>query len=190
MTSLLLILLSAVVVNYFALTHAPGLRPVIAEDDTDAAAAVGCAVAAMVAVLAPAAYLLERALALLQLSYLRVLLLLILVVIAAAVAELLLRRSGRWLPIREPFMLVMVTNCTVLGTALLTMLQAEDLADAIGFGVGTGLGFAVMLLTFSTLQQRLRHADVPAAWRDAPIALLNAGLMALALLGLTGLIRE
>jgi electron transport complex protein RnfA len=47
-----------------------------------------------------------------------------------------------------------------------------------------------MLLAFSTLQQRLRHADVPAIWRDAPIALLSAGLMALALLGFTGLVRE
>jgi len=190
MTSLLLILLSAVVVNYFALTHVAGLRPVIAEDDIDAAAGVGCAVALMVAMLTPIAYLLKRALLLLHLTYLRVLLLLILIVIAAALAELILRRSGRWLPIREPFMLVMITNCTVLGAALQTMLQAEDLADAIRFGLGTGVGFAVMLLTFSALQQRLRHADVPAAWRDAPIALLNVGLMALALLGLTGLVRE
>jgi electron transport complex protein RnfA len=118
------------------------------------------------------------------------LLLLILVMLAAALAELILRRFGRWLPIREPFMLVMITNCTVLGVALLTMLQAEGLFDAIRFGLGAGLGFAAMLLTFSTLQQRLRHADLPAAWREAPIALLNAGLMALALLGLTGLVRE
>jgi Na+-translocating ferredoxin:NAD+ oxidoreductase subunit A len=189
-SSLLLILLSAVVVNYFTLTHASGLRPIIAEDDIDAAAGVGCAVALMVVTLAPAAYLLERALLLLQLGYLRVLLLLILMVMAASLAELILRRSGRWLPIREPFMLVMITNCAVLGVALLTMLQAEHLWDAIRFGLGTGIGFAVMLLTFSTLQQRLRHADVPAVWREAPIALLNAGLMALALLGLTGLVRE
>jgi Na+-translocating ferredoxin:NAD+ oxidoreductase subunit A len=190
MTSLLLILLSAVVVNYFAITHAPGLRPVVAEDDIDAAAAVGCAVAFMVIVLAPIAYLLEHVLMPLHLGYLRVLLLLILTVIAAAIAELLVRRSGRWLPIREPFMVLMVTNCVVLGVALFTMLRAESWFAAVRLGVGTGLGFAVMLLTFSTLQQRLRHADVPLVWRDAPIALLSAGLMALALLGLTGLVRE
>jgi len=190
MTSLLLILLSAVVVNYFAITHVPGLRPLIAEDDIDAAAGVGCAVALMVVMLAPMAYLLERVLVVLQLTYLRVLLLLLLIVIAAASAELILRHSGRWLPIREPFMLLMVSNSTVLGVALFTMVRAEGFFDALGLGVGTGLGFALMLLAFSTLQQRLRHADVPAIWRDAPIALLSAGLMALALLGLTGLVRE
>jgi electron transport complex protein RnfA len=190
MTSLLLILLSAVVVNYLAITHAPGLRPVIAEDDIDAAAAVGCAVAAMVVILTPLAYLVERVLVPLQLTYLRVLLLLVLTLLAAATAELVLRQTGRWLPIREPFMLLMVSNCAVLGVALFTMLRAESLLDAIRLGFGTGVGFALMLLTFSTLQQRLRHADVPLIWRDAPIALLSAGLMALALLGLTGLIRE
>ena len=190
MTALLLILLSAVVVNYFALTHVPALRPVIAEDDIDAAAGVGCAVAGMIAVLAPLAYLLESTLQALQLGYLRVLLLIVLVIIAAALAELTLRRSGRWLPIREPFMLLMISNCTILGATLLTVRRSERLIDAIGFGIGTGIGFAVMLLTFSTLQQRLRHADVPAPWREAPIALLSAGLMALALLGLIGLVRE
>jgi Na+-translocating ferredoxin:NAD+ oxidoreductase subunit A len=190
MTALLLIVLSAVVVNYFAITHAPGLRPVIAEDDIDAAAAVACAVGSMIVVLAPLAYVLERVLLALQLGYLRVLLLLILIVISAAIAELVLRHTGRWLPIREPFMLLMVSNSTVLGLALFTMLRAGGLFDAVRLGVGTGLGFGVMLLTFSTLQQRLRHADVPVIWREAPIALLSAGLMALALLGLTGLVRE
>jgi Na+-translocating ferredoxin:NAD+ oxidoreductase subunit A len=190
MTSLLLILLSAVVVNYFAITHTRGLRPVIAEDDIDAAAAVGCAVSLMVVMLAPMGYLLERVLVALDLTYLRLLLLLLLIVIVAATAELILRQTGRWLPIREPFVLLMVSNSTVLGGALFTMLRAEGLFDAIVLGVGTGLGFALMLLAFSTLQQRLRHADVPAIWRDAPIALLSAGLMALALLGFTGLVRE
>jgi electron transport complex protein RnfA len=140
--------------------------------------------------LTPLAYLLERVLAALDLSYLRLLLLLLLIVIAAATAELVLRQSGRWLPIREPFMLLMVSNSTVLGAALFTMLRAEGLFDALGLGIGTGLGFALMLLAFCTLQQRLRHADVPVIWRDAPIALLSAGLMALALLGFTGLVRE
>lgn len=190
MTSLLLILLSAVVVNYFAITHARGLRPVIAEDDVDAAAGVGCAVGLMVAMLAPLSYVLERVLVLLHLTYLRVLLLSLLVVIAAGCTELMLRHYGRWLPIREPFMLLMVSNSMVLGAALFTTLRAEGFFDALWLGMGAGLAFALMLLAFSTLQQRLRHADVPAIWRDAPIALLSAGLMALALLGLTGLVRE
>jgi Na+-translocating ferredoxin:NAD+ oxidoreductase subunit A len=68
--------------------------------------------------------------------------------------------------------------------------RAATFVDAFGLGLGIGFSFAVLLLCLTTLQQRLRHAAIALSFRDSPLALITAGVMALALMGFTGLIAE
>jgi len=195
MSALLLILLSAVLVCHYA-PRVPGMRPFAATEPFHNA--LGLALASLIAmtVAAPMGYAVEHwVLEPLGVEYLR---LLVFVMLLAALAHLIafgLQRQGHWLPLRRPFVLLMTAHCAVLTNALLGAghfrgLGINSLGAALLSGCGIGMAFAAMLLTFTTLLQRLRHADVPEPFREAPLALVTAGLMALALMGLTGLIRD
>ena len=105
-------------------------------------------------------------------------------------AELVIRRRhallhrllGMYLPL-------ITTNCAVLGVALLNAGTADSLAAALAMGLGAGLGFALVMLLFASLRERLESAEVPQAFRGPAIALVTAGMMSLAFLGFAGLIR-
>ena len=83
---------------------------------------------------------------------------------------------------------LITTNCAVLGVAQGNTDQALSFADSMANAIGTGLGFALVIFIFSTIRYRLDSSDTPKAFRGVPIALITAALMAMAFLGLSGLI--
>lgn len=82
---------------------------------------------------------------------------------------------------------LIATNAGVIGTAVQIQQSAAGLAASLVIGFGSGCAFTLALLLLCGLQRRLQPAQIPAAFRGLPIALLNAGLLALAWSGLTGL---
>ena len=64
----------------------------------------------------------------------------------------------------------------------------RGLFEAVSYGFGAAVGFGLVLVLFSSMRERLEAADVPAAWRGTPIALVTAGLMSLAFMGFTGMV--
>ncbi|HMN43479.1 MAG TPA: Rnf-Nqr domain containing protein [Povalibacter sp.] len=189
MSALLLILLSAVLASHYA----PALLGTRLFEETDEHSnSIGWALASfiLIAVIAPAGYLIEHALLRpFDTAYLRTYVLVILVMILAPLLALLLPRLGPWTPVRPAFVLVAIGNPAVLATALMSA-DFADITTALWSGVGIGTAFAVMLLAFTALHARVTAARIPLAFRDTPIALVTTGLMALALMGLTGLIRD
>jgi electron transport complex protein RnfA len=87
------------------------------------------------------------------------------------------------------FLPLITTNCAVLGVALLNVQAQRSLLEAIVFGFGAAVGFGLVLVMFAAMRERLEAAPVPISFRGAPIALINAGIMALAFLGFAGLDR-
>ena len=83
---------------------------------------------------------------------------------------------------------LITTNCAVLGVAQGNTDQALNFADSMANAIGTGLGFAVVIFVFSTIRYRLDSSNTPKAFKGIPIALITAALMAMAFLGLSGLI--
>lgn len=83
---------------------------------------------------------------------------------------------------------LITTNCAVLGVAQGNTDQALSFADSMANAIGTGLGFAVVIFVFSTIRYRLDSSNTPRAFKGIPIALITAALMAMAFLGLSGLI--
>lgn len=190
MSSLLLIFLSAVLACHYA-SGMPALKPFVEADPFGNAVGIALAVFVTMTVITPLGYALERAILVpYELGYLRTFAIIIVIMAVVQLVAVAMRRNGRWIPVRPAFQMLMTTNCAVLGIALAGMALTNSFWDALVFGVATGLAFGALLAMFTTMQQRLRFADVPAIFRDAPVALITAGLMALAFMGFTGLIRD
>jgi electron transport complex protein RnfA len=86
------------------------------------------------------------------------------------------------------FLPLITTNCAVLGVALINLERQHGFVESLVFGAAAAAGFGLALLLFAGLRERMDTADVPSAFRGTPIALVTAGLMALAFMGFNGLV--
>jgi len=189
-TDLLLLALGASLVNNFVLTNFLGLCPFVgASRRYEAAAGMALATLFVLTLASGASYaayhwLLEP----LGLGYLRTLVFILLIAAAVQFAELLVRATSPLLhQLLGVFLPLITTNCAVLGVALLNLERQHGLLESLVFGAAAAAGFGLALLLFAALRERIDAGDVPAAFRGAPIALVTAGLMALAFMGFGGL---
>jgi electron transport complex protein RnfA len=192
MASLLMVLLSSVLVTTVVLAHMPQWRPFVTPTDIFGGARL-IATACLVAVPAVALFgwLLARfVLAPWHMEYLRTPALIAVVLIVVPLLDLALRRRNAIVTQQPGFALVMSTNTALLGIALITDLRAATFGVAVLLAIGAAVALAVLLLAFAALYERLQHADIPVVFREAPLALVTAGIMALAFMGFSGLIQE
>ena len=85
------------------------------------------------------------------------------------------------------FLPLITTNCAVLGVVLLNVQNDYNFIGSVVYGITGGLGFLLAIYLFSTVRERLEFADYPKAFEGFPIALITAGLIALAFMGFSGL---
>ena len=85
--------------------------------------------------------------------------------------------------------LVTTTNCAVLGVALLNLRLEHNFFESIVYGFGAAAGFSLVLIMFSAMREKLVNADVPTPFKGAAIAMITAGLMSLAFMGFSGLVK-
>ncbi|MEY8309425.1 RnfABCDGE type electron transport complex subunit A [Erysipelotrichaceae bacterium 51-3] len=83
---------------------------------------------------------------------------------------------------------LITTNCVVLNVCLVNISNGYDFAHMLVYTIGTPLGFALVLYIFSAIRERLEVANVPESFKGNPVALVVAGLMAMAFSGLAGII--
>ena len=101
-------------------------------------------------------------------------------IIMKKVAPALYQALGVFLPL-------ITTNCAVLGVAILVVRDNLDLGQSVVYAVSTALGFTLALTLFAGIREHLELADIPRPMRGAPIALICAGLLALAFMGFSGI---
>ena len=82
---------------------------------------------------------------------------------------------------------LITTNCAVLGVVLLNVQNGYNFIESVVYGITGGLGFLLAIVLFASIRERLVFADYPKCWDGFPIALITAGLMALAFMGFSGL---
>ena len=87
------------------------------------------------------------------------------------------------------FLPLITTNCAVLGVALLNINQQFGFMESALYGFAASLGFSLVMVLFAAIRERLVVADVPAPFKGSSIALVTAGLMSLAFMGFTGLVK-
>lgn len=85
------------------------------------------------------------------------------------------------------FLPLITTNCAVLGTAILVVQKGFDLMEGITYGVATSLGFTLALWIFAGIRERLDLTDTPRGMRGIPLALISAGILAMAFMGFSGI---
>ena len=190
MTDLLLLALGASLVNNFVLTQFLGLCPFVGVSRRfEAAAGMALATLFVLTLASGASYaawhwILEP----LGLGYLRTLVFILLIAAVVQATEMLVRASSPLLhELLGVFLPLITTNCAVLGVALINLERQHGFLESLVFGAAAAAGFGLALLAFAGLRERMEATDVPAAFRGTPIALITAGLMALAFMGFGGL---
>ena len=86
------------------------------------------------------------------------------------------------------FLPLITTNCAVLGVAIIAVQKDFDLLPGVIYSVSTALGFALALILFAGIRERLEVEDTPQALRGVPIALITAGLLAMAFMGFANVV--
>jgi electron transport complex protein RnfA len=86
------------------------------------------------------------------------------------------------------FLPLITTNCAVLGVAIIAVQKHFDLLTSVIYSVSTALGFALALILFAGIRERLEVEDTPQAMRGVPIALITAGLLAMAFMGFANVV--
>ncbi len=190
MRDYLLILLGAALVNNVVLVRFLGLCPFMGVSNRiDAALGMGIATTFVLTLAVAVSWLLEHyVLAPLNIQFLRILAFILVIAALVQFTEMFIRKAspslyqtlGIYLPL-------ITTNCAVFGIALLNIQQQYDFISSLLYGLGSALGFTLVMALFAGIRERLALANVPAAFVGAPIAFIVAGLLALGFMGFVGL---
>ncbi len=190
MGELALLLIGALLVNNFVLAQFLGLCPFMGVTrGYDIALSMGLATTFVLTLAATICYLLFHGLLVpLQLEWLNIILFIIVIASVVQLTEIYLRATSPLLhQILGVYLPLITTNCAVLGVALLAVGGELSLLETIVFSMGAAAGFTLVMVLFGAIRERLEGADVPTAFRGAPIALITAGIMSLGFLGFGGL---
>ena len=85
------------------------------------------------------------------------------------------------------FLPLITTNCTILGVAILVIQKNFNLMESVVFAISTALGFTLALVLFAGIREQLSMTKIPKAMAGIPIALITAGLLAMAFMGFSGI---
>ncbi len=192
MTEIVLILTGTVLVNNFVLTRFLGLCPFMGVSrNLEAAIGMSLATAFVLTLSSATSWLLNRfVLVPFGIEHLRTIGFILVIAASVQFAEILVQRVSPVLNrVLGVYIPLIATNCAVLGVALLNLKAEHGFVASVFFGFGAAAGFALVLVAFAALRERLEAADVPLAFRGTAIALITAGIMSMAFMGFAGMAR-
>lgn len=126
----------------------------------------------------------------LQIQFLQTIFFILIIATLVQMVEIILKKISP--PLYQAlgiFLPLITTNCAVLGVAILTIQKDYNLLEGITFAIANSIGFGLALILFAGLREHLDLMDVPKGMRGIPIALVTAGILALAFMGFTGLVK-
>ena len=190
MGQILGILLAGILTENFILVKFYGICPFMGvSKKTDTALGMGMAVTFVMGIASAACWAVDRLiLAPLGLAYMQTVAFILVIASIVQVVEMFLKKSvpalyqalGVYLPL-------ITTNCAVLGVALVNAQKGLNFGFSVLNGVAGGLGFTLSIVLFSFVRQRVEDGDCPKCFKGFPIALMAAGLLALAFMGFSGM---
>ena len=183
------IALGAVLVNNFIVSQFLGICPFMGvSKKIDTAMGMGMAVTFVMGVASAVCWPINQLLLKLNLDFMQTVVFILVIASLVQFVEMFLQKSmpslyqalGVYLPL-------ITTNCAVLGVVLQNTQNNYDFLESVVYGVTGGLGFLLAIVLFASVRERLEFSECPKAFEGFPIALVTAGLLALAFLGFSGL---
>ena len=187
---LLAIALGAILANNFIFSQFLGICPFLGvSKKVDTAVGMGVAVTFVMGLASAITWLVNTFILIpLDLGYMQTVAFILVIASLVQFIEMFLQKSmptlytalGVYLPL-------ITTNCAVLGVALLNIQNSYNFIESVVYGITGGLGSLLAIVLLASIRERLVVADYPKNWDGFPIALVTAGLMALAFMGFSGL---
>lgn len=190
MSHYLFIVLGAVLVNNVVFVRILGLCPFMGvSKKLETALGMGAATTFVLTLACGTSYVIDQwLLAPYGLLYLRTLSFIVTIAAIVQLTELVIQKTSPVLhQVLGIYLPLITTNCAVLGVPLINIGLRNNLLESMVFGFSSALGFALALVIFAGLRERLEGADVPVFFRGTAIAMITAGIMSLAFMGFTGL---
>ena len=192
MTDYLLLFVGTVLVNNFVLVKFLGLCPFMGvSKKLETAIGMGFATTFVMTIASISSWLMDTFILVpLDLLYLRTLSFILVIAVVVQFTEMVVRKTSptlyRLLGIFSP---LITTNCAVLGVALLNINQSHTFMQSAVYGFGAAVGFSLVMVLFAAIRERLAVANIPAPFKGSSIGLITAGLMSLAFMGFSGLVK-
>ena len=187
---LLSITLGAILANNFIFSQFLGCCPFLGvSKKVDTAVGMGVAVTFVMGLASAVCFVVNKYILIpLDLAYMQTVAFILVIASLVQFIEMVLQKAmpalytalGVYLPL-------ITTNCAVLGVVLLNVQNGYNFIESVVYGITGGLGFLLAIVLFASIRERLVFADYPKCWDGFPIALITAGLMALAFMGFSGL---
>jgi len=192
MSHYFLLFFGTVLVNNFVLVKFLGLCPFMGvSNKIETAVGMSFATTFVLTLTAALSYIINTYLLMpLDLMYLQTLSFILVIAVVVQFTEMVMNKTSPTLyRLLGIFLPLITTNCAILGLALLNINENHDFVESIIYGFSAGIGFSLVLVLFSSMRERLAASDVPHPFKGSAIAMVTAGLMSLAFMGFTGLIK-
>lgn len=184
------IIITAIFVNNIVFAQFLGICPFIGVSrNLSSAAGMGAAVTFVMAIATCVTWTLQTYILVpLELQFMQTIIFILVIAALVQMLEIILKKVAPTLySALGVFLPLITTNCAVLGVAILVLRDNLDLARSLVYAISTALGFTMALVIFAGIREQLALTDIPRPMRGVPIALICAGLLALAFMGFSGI---
>lgn len=184
------IIITAIFINNIVLSQFLGICPFLGvSKKTSSALGMGAAVTFVITLATAVAWLLQNyVLDPLGLQFLQTIVFILVIAFLVQLLEIVIRKIAPGLyQALGVFLPLITTNCAVLGVAILVIQKEFNLLESVVYGLSTSIGFTLALWIFAGIREQLEITETPRALRGVPLALISAGLLAMAFMGFSGI---
>ncbi|MGQ1946935.1 electron transport complex subunit RsxA [Geofilum sp. OHC36d9] len=189
--SYLLIIVSAIFVNNVVLSQFLGICPFlgVSKRISTAMGMTGAVTFVMVIATIVTYFVQKLVLVPFGVTYLQTISFILIIAALVQLVEIVLKKVSP--PLYQAlgvFLPLITTNCAILGVAIMTVSKDFNILEAVVFSMSTALGFGLALIVFAGIREKLDLVELPNGMKGAPIALVTAGILALAFMGFAGMV--
>lgn len=189
--TLFAVVIGAIFVNNVVLSQFLGICPFLGvSSKVDTSLGMGMAVTFVMALSSIVTWALQRYILVpFGIEYMQTIVFILVIAALVQMVEIVLKKvSPSLYQALGIFLPLITTNCAVLGVAIIAVQKDFDLLTSVIYSVSIAIGFAIALVLFAGIRERLETEDVPQAMRGVPIALITAGLLAMAFMGFANVV--
>ena len=186
----ILIFITAIFVNNVVLSQFLGICPFLGvSKKVETAMGMGAAVTFVLALSTIVTFLIQKyVLDAFGLGFMQTISFILVIAALVQMVEIILKKvSPALYQALGVFLPLITTNCCVLGVAILVIQKDYNLLESVVYAISTALGFALALVIFAGIREQLAMTNVPNGMKGTPIALVTAGLLAMAFMGFSGI---